>query len=107
MQTYVERFEEQLEEWDDNRAMDKREILAAFMFTKHIVNLADDGEWTYDGHSYKVGDPLCIMTVKAHFEGAPVVSFVSGRGMLECMSTFVRKCELDVLEWRPDKYRQI
>lgn len=107
MKTYVDRFKEHLETWDDNRAMDKREILAVYMFTKHIVNLADDGGWSYIGHSYKVGDPLDIMTVKANLGDDPVVMFVSGRGMLECMGIFIRKCELEIMEWRPDRYRTI
>lgn len=107
METYVDRFKKHLETWDDNRAMDRREILAAYMFTKHIVNLADDGGWVYRGHSYKAGDPLDIMTVKADLEGAAVVCFCSGRGMLECMGIFVRKCELEVLDWRADRFRQI
>ena len=103
---FIEEFRNSLETWADERMVSKVQIWALTMFFLYLVNLSEDDGWTYDGHSMKVGSPMCTLTVKAHIEGAPYVVFTSGRTTISCIRVFIRKLEGDMLEWRPDQYRQ-
>ena len=107
MNAHLERLEEQVQSIPTDHIMSPDLVWTAYMFTMYIVNLAEDGGWSYDGHSFKVGDPLGTLTVRSHVQDAPMVSFVNGRTMLECMGVFVRWCELGDVRWYPDKFRQI
>lgn len=103
---YVEQFEQALDDWVDERFIARKEIRALAMFFLYIVNLAEDDGWQYDGHSLKVASPLSVLVVKATIDGAPCVVFTSARTPAGCVVTFVRKLEEQLLEWRPDQYRQ-
>lgn len=103
---HVAQFRESLEGWTDERFMSKIQVWAAAMFLMYIVNLAEADDWQYDGHSLKVGTPMCTLTVKATIEGTPQVVFTSGRTTISCVRIFIRKLEEDLLEWQPDRYRQ-
>lgn len=103
---HVGQFREALETWTDERFISRAQMWALSMFFMYIVNLSEADGWQYDGHSMKVGSPMCTLTVKAHIDGKPYVVFTSGRTTISCMRVFVRKLEEELLEWRPDQYRQ-
>lgn len=102
---YLEQFRKSLEGWTDERMISRTQVWAAAMFFLYIVNLSEADGWVYDGHSMKVGVPMCTLTVKAHIEGAPYVVFTSARTTMGCVRVFIRKLEEGLLEWRPDQYR--
>lgn len=104
--THLEQFCVSLEDWVDERFVTRKEIEALAMFFVYLVNLSGDDGWSYDGHSLKVGTPMCVLVVKATIEGAPYVVFTSARTTTGCVVTFIRKLQEDLLEWRADKYRQ-
>lgn len=102
---FIEQFLESLGDWKDERLVSKEQLRAMAMFFMYIVNLSEDDGWVYDGHSLKVGVPLCTLTVKAHIEGVPYVVFTSSRTTIGCVRVFIRKLEEGLLEWCPDQYR--
>lgn len=102
---YVERFETSLAGWTDERFVSRDQIRALAMFSLYLVNLAEYGEWSYYGHSYKATQPLGVLVVKATMDEAPVVCFTSARTFCSCVRIFLRKLESDLVEWRPDQYR--
>lgn len=102
---YLERFDEALKAWDDERFVSRQQIRTLAMFFLYLVNLADDDGWQYDGHSLKVRETTCILTVKATLEGTPHVVFSSGRDAMGCVQAFMRKLEEGWLEWVVDRYR--
>lgn len=103
---YLGQFRGALETWTDERHVSRDQIWALTMFFLYLVNLSEEDGWQYDGHSMKVGSPMCTLTVKAHIEGVPYVVFTSGRTTIACVRVFIRKLEEKMLEWRPDRYRQ-
>lgn len=103
--SFDETFQEALACWTDERHISREQIATLFYFGQHIVNLADDNGWVYDGHSYKEGVPLGTLVIKAHLEDTPVVCFVSGRTFLNCVRVFLRKVDADLCEWRADRFR--
>lgn len=103
---HVAGFREAVEGWTDERFVTRQQLWAMSMFFLYLVNLSETDGWSYDGHSLKVGAPMCTLTVKAHIEGTPQVVFTSGRTPMGCVRVFIRKLEEDLLEWRPDQYRQ-
>ena len=103
---HLDEFREALLDWHDERFLTKQELYALALFSVYIVNLSEAGGWVYDGHSLKRGSPMCTLTVKAHVDYIPQVVFTSGRDGTACVRMFIRKLEADLLEWRPDQYRQ-
>ncbi len=103
---HLDEFRGALEGWTDERFITRGEIYALAMCYLYIVNLSEVDGWVYDGHSMKVGTPMCTLTVKAHFGTTPQVVYTSGRTTVGCVRMFIRKVEADLLEWQPDKYRQ-
>lgn len=103
---YVKQFRTAVEEWTDERFLSRRQLFAGAMFLLYLVNLADEDGWSYDGHSMKVGVPMCMLVVKATIEEVPYVVFTSARTTMGCVVTFLRKLEEGLLEWREDRYRQ-
>jgi hypothetical protein len=103
---HLERFDEALQVWTDERFVSRAEIRALAMFSKYLVNLAEDDGWEYCGQSFKRGVPMCTLVVKAYMDEVPVVVFTSARTHTGCVVTFLRKLEQGLLEWREDKYRQ-
>lgn len=104
---HLEELDQELESWTLSRFITKKEMRGVYRFTKYLVNLGDANGWTYDGHSYREGTPMGLMTVRGTVDGTPMISFVSGRGLLECMGIFGDLAELDALQWRPDQYRTV
>ncbi len=105
-QSHLDGFEEALKDWVDHRFVSREQVRALAMFFLYLVNLAELDGWCYDGHSLKMGLPMCTLTVKGTMDAAPVVVFTSARTPTGCVVIFIRKLENDLLEWRPDKYRQ-
>lgn len=103
---HLDEFREAVQGWDDERFVTKQELYALALLFAYIVNLSEADGWVYDGHSVKVGVPMCTLTVKAHIEGVPQVVFTSARTTISCVRVFIRKLEEDLLEWRPDQFRQ-
>lgn len=103
---HVKRLDESLKDWVDERFVSKAEIRALAMFSVYLVNLAEQDGWQYDGHSFKVGVPVSVLTVKATIDGIPQVVFTSGWTHTACVQTFIKKLEQGWLEWRNDRYRQ-
>lgn len=103
---HLDGFREALALWTDERFLRRDELYALAMFFLYLVNLSESDGWVYDGHSLKIGAPMCTLTVKAHIDGVPQVVFTSGRDGASCVRMFVRKLEAELLEWRPDKYRE-
>lgn len=101
----VEEFAKVLEDWKDTRFMAKDEVLSAYKFLVLQVNLAEQDDWQYDGHSLKISLPMSVLTVKATIEGVPYVVFSSGRTTMECIRSFLRKQEGGFLDWRKDRFR--
>lgn len=102
---YVKRFEESLEGWTDERFVSRDQIHGLAMFSLYLVNLAEHGGWSYYGHSYRVGQPLGVLVIKATIEETPMVCFTSARTFCGCVRIFLRKLETDLVEWQPDQYR--
>lgn len=103
---YLEQFVASLGDWTDERFITRRQLRALAMYFMYLVNLSEEDGWQYDGHSMKVGVPMCVFVVKATIAGIPHVVFTSARTTIGCVVTFVRKLEEDLLEWRVDQYRQ-
>lgn len=102
---HIEQFRESLEDWTDERFISRQQLEALAMFSMYLVNLSEDDGWQYDGHSFKIGEPMCCLTVKATRGGLPQVVFTSGRTYTGCIVAFVRKVREGWLEWRDDRYR--
>lgn len=80
------------------------DIRVMTMFIVYLVNLADDQDWVYRGHSWKESDYLGCLVVKAVVNGVPSVVFTNAKTPISSMRIFLRKMEGDFLEWVPDKY---
>ena len=102
---HLEEFRKALAEWTDERFITREQLYALAMFFVYILNLSEADHWQYDGHSLKMGSPMCTLTVKATIGEIPYVVFTSGRDPISCVRVFIRKQEEDLLEWRPDQYR--
>lgn len=100
----VERFDEALEGWTDERFVSADEIRTMTMFNMYLVNLADHAGWTYRGHSWKESDYLGCLVVKATIDDLPYVVFTNAKTPIASMRIFLRKLEADFLEWVPDRY---
>lgn len=103
---YLKQFDQAVEGWTDERFLSRKELDALGRFFQYIVDLAEDDGWRYDGHSMKVGSPMCVLVVKATMGDAPVVVFTSARSATGCVVTFMRKFDAELLEWRDDQFRQ-
>ena len=102
----IDKFRESLDGWIDERFVTRADLWALAMLSVYIVNLSEQDGWVYDGHSFKVGTPMCCLTVKATIDGIPQVVFTSGRTHTGCVRAFITKLEQGLLEWRNDRYRQ-
>lgn len=102
---HLQNFETALSQWTDERFISRTQIRALSMFSEYLVNLAAADGWDYYGHSYKVGQPMGCLTVKADIDGIPHVVFTSGRTYTGCVVAFLRKLEEGWLEWQKDRYR--
>ena len=102
---YLAQFYVSLDDWTDERFISKQELQALAMFNLYLVNLSEEDGWVYDGHSFKVGTPMCCLTIKATIDGIPQVVFTSGRSNTACVKAFMRKLKEGWLEWRNDRYR--
>lgn len=102
---YLGQFHKSLEGWTDNRFVTREQLEGLATFHLYLVNLAEEGGWQYDGHSWKEAAPLGCLTVKATIDGLPVVVFTSARSATSGILVFLRKLEAGVLEWRADRYR--
>lgn len=103
---HLEQFEKALETWTDERFISKDEVRTAAMFSMYLVNLLEAAGASYDGHSLRIGTPMCLLVVRGTLEGVPHVVFSSGRTPIACMRIFLRKLAEDLLEWSPDRFRQ-
>lgn len=103
---YVKQFDNALQVWTDERFVSRIQVRALSMFAVYLVNLAEDDGWSYYGHSYKVGLPMGILTVKGDIDGIPHVVFTSGRTYTACVVAFMRKLGEGWLEWREDRFRR-
>lgn len=103
---YLERFEEALKGWTDERFITREDIRTLAMFNLYLVNLSEGDGWVYDGHSFKVGSPMCTLVVRGSLDGVPHVVFSSGRTTTACMRAFLRKLAEGWLEWQVDKFRR-
>ncbi len=103
---HITEFYKTLEGWTDQRFITREQIQDLAMFTLHLVNLAEDDGWSYDGHSYKSSLPMGCLVVRGTVDGTPSVVFTSGRTYIGCVRMFLRKLEGELLEWRIDKFRQ-
>lgn len=101
---YVKQFDEALEAWTDHRFVSAQDIRTMAMFLMYLVNLADDKDWVYRGHSWKESERLGCLVVKAVVDGVPSVVFTNAKTAVASMRIFLRKLEADFLEWMPDKY---
>lgn len=102
---YVKRFETSLAKWTDERFVSRDQVRALSMFGLYLVNLAEHGKWSYYGHSYKAGQPLGVLVIKATIDEVPVVCFTSALSFCDCVCIFLRKLENELVEWRRDQYR--
>lgn len=102
---HLEQFRAALEGWTDERFISRDEIEAVAMFNMYLVNLLEDAGATYDGHSLRIGTPMCLLVVRGSLDGIPHVVFSSGRTPIACVRIFLRKLEEGLLEWTPDKFR--
>lgn len=103
---HIQSLEDALQDWKDHRFVTRDEVRAAAMFLLYLVNLADQGGWQYDGHSWKESAYLGCLTVKATVDGVPSVAFTNAKTPIASMRIFLRKVDADLIEWVPDKYRQ-
>ena len=101
---HLERFEEALQRWTDERFVSRADIRTVSMFTGYIVNLAEDDGWAFCGYSLRAGSPMSLLVVKGAIEGVRHVVFTSARTTTGCMRIFLRKMEEGLLEWTPDKF---
>lgn len=102
---HLSAFKTSLEGWTDERFISREDIRILAMFSGYLVNLSHLDGWQYDGHSFKIGVPMCCLTVKATIDDTPQVVFTSGRTYTACVRHFLRKLEQGWLEWRNDRYR--
>lgn len=102
---HLAEFTKSLEGWTDERFASRRELGALTTFYMYLVNLSEADGWQYDGHSLKIGHPMCCLTVKATIEGTPQVVFTSGRTGIGCVVAFMRKLGAGTLSWVNDRYR--
>lgn len=103
---HVRDFKASLEAWTDHRFVSSDQVYALAMFSLYLVNIAEAGDWSYYGHSFKVGKPLSVLVIKATINERPVVCFTSARSFCSCVAIFLRKDEMGLVEWRDDQYRQ-
>jgi hypothetical protein len=103
--THLDALEEALQVWKDERFITRDQLRALALFHQHLVNLSENDGWQYDGHSLKVGHPMCALVVKATIDGIPHVVFSSARTPTGCVVIFVRKLESGLLEWVVDRFR--
>lgn len=101
---YVEEFENSLAKWTDSRFISKEEVHTLAMFTMYLVNLADADNWLLRGWSWKRGDFLGCLVVKAVVAEVPSVVFTNASTPVEGMRIFLRKMEGGFLEWVRDRY---
>lgn len=102
---FLEHFEQALEQWQDERVLSREDIRVWFRFHMYLVNLSEADGWTYDGHSLRMGEPMCLLVVRATFDGVAHVAFSSGRTPTGSMRAFLRKMEEGWLEWQVDRFR--
>jgi hypothetical protein len=102
---YLERFDEALEAWTDERFVTRQQIRDLATFHMYLVNLAEADGWFYNGHSVKVGYSMTRLTVKATRANVPLVVFVSGTDTTDCIHIFLRHLSEKRLDWTVDKYR--
>lgn len=100
----IERFDEALATWTDNRFVSAADIRVMAMFIMYIVNLAEHAGWQYRGHSWRESKYLGCLVVKATVDGVPSIVFTNAKTPIAGMRIFLRKMEGDFLEWVPDKY---
>lgn len=103
--SYLERLEESLSVWTDERLVSREDIRVWYLFLEYIVNLAEGDGWTYDGHSFSTGLPMSLLVVRGTIDGVPCVVFSSGRTATACIRAFFRKMEEGWLEWQKDRFR--
>lgn len=101
---HLEQFCSSLEDWVDERFISKLELRDVAMFTMYLVNLGEHDGWELRGHSHKRGVPLGTLVVKVVLHEKPLVCFISGRTLVNCIRIFLRRLEEDTVEWRDDKY---
>jgi hypothetical protein len=102
---HVKQFEASLAEWSDSRFLTRDEVRTAAMFVMYLVNLADADGWELYGYSWKESAYLGCLVVKATVDGVPSVVFTNAKTAINGMRIFLRKEELGMLEWVPDRFR--
>lgn len=100
----IERFEESLQDWTDERFVSREQLKTMAMFHLYLVNLADHQGWVYRGHSWKESQYLGCLVVKAVVDDIPSVVFTNAKTSTAAMRIFLRKLEGDFLEWIVDKF---
>lgn len=102
---HLEHFEEQLQQWTDERIVSRGDISVWYMFNEYLVNLSEEDGWEYTGHSLTKGLPMSRLVVRGRIDGIHHVVFSSGRTPTGCMRAFLRKMKEGWLEWQVDRYR--
>lgn len=100
----LERFDEALQAWTDERFVSREEIRSLSMFVLYLVNLLEDVGAVYTGHSMRIGAPMCLLVVRGVVDEIPHVVFTSGRTPMACIRIFLRKLDEGLLEWSVDRY---
>lgn len=98
-------LEAALEGWTDERFISRDDLRTMAVFSIYLVNLLEGVGASYDGHSLRLGSPMCLLVVRGTIDGVPHVVFSSARTPIACMRIFLRKLEEGLLEWTKDKFR--
>lgn len=103
---HVKAFHKSLEGWVDQRFISREELETVAMFTMYLVNLLERRGHVYYGYSWKESPRMGCLVVKIDHEGTPQVAFTNARTCTASMRIFLRRLQEDVVDWRPDRYRQ-
>ncbi len=101
---HLEDLQASLEGWTDERFVTREQVFTLYLLDTYIVNVADDGGFTFRGFSFRVKETLSLLVVKAWLGDDPVVCFVSGRTLLNTFKIFFARVMEGTVEWRPDQY---
>lgn len=103
---HVAGFHNALDRWTDSRFISRQDIESLAMFSMYLVNLLEARGVEYYGFSWKESPRMGCLVVKITREGTPQVVFTNARTYAASVRIFLRRLQEDVLDWRPDRYRQ-
>ena len=102
---HLEQFDESLKGWTDERFISREDVRTVAIFAEYLVNLLEAEGASYDGHSLRIGTPMCLLVVRGTIDSIPHVAFTSARTPTACMRIFLRKLDEERVEWTVDRYR--